>query len=335
MARFDLESVFGEAAVLERKFDLPRERDAWLQFRRTGIGGSDAAALLGIDTSRGWLTIYNSKVAEPRPEDESSGWNESAYWGNELEDVVAKEFQKRLGFRVYHPAGMLRSIQYPFALATLDRVAVDEDGAIPTRPLEIKTRSAFTKYDWTETCEEKVYAQIQHYMLVTGADATYLAVLIGGQQFRSMVVNRDAPFIANLLDLETRFWEHVRTRTPPAPTRGDSDAVEQAAASEPAVQSVELPDDLADVLEKHRELVALEKSIAISRAELEDKIKLAIGSAHSGFLAGELAATWRPQLSTRLDTKLLKSEMPEVYEQFSRVTQSRVFRVQWKGFPGD
>lgn len=335
MPRYNPETTFGEYCERTRSFDLPRERAAWLEHRRTGIGGSDAAALLGIDTSRGWLTIYNSKVGNPRSEDETSGWNEAAHWGNELEDVVAKEFQRRLGFKVYHPSTMLRSRLHPFALATLDRVAVDEDGSIPTRPLEIKTRSAFTKFDWTETCEPRVYAQVQHYMMVTGADATYLAVLIGGQQFRSMIVERDAPYIDNLLDLESRFWEHVALRRPPEPTRGDRQVIDEIEARPAEATAVELPDDLIDVLEKHREIVALEKSLAITRGELEDQIKIALGESQTGFLGGELAATWRPQTSTRLDTKQLKSEMPDVYDQFSKTTQTRVLRVQWKGIPDE
>lgn len=335
MPRYNPETVFGDACERTRSFDLPRERAAWLEHRRTGIGGSDAAALLGIDPSRGWLTIYNSKVATPRAEDETSGWNESAYWGNELEDTVAREFERRLGFRVYHPTAMMRSRQHPFALATLDRIAVDEEGGVPTRPLEIKTRSAFTKYDWTENCEPKVYAQVQHYLMVCGADAAYIAVLIGGQQFRSMVVQRDAPYISNLLDLESRFWEHVAERRPPEPTRGDRQAIDAVEAAPSAPTAVELPDDLVGVLEQHREIVALEKALAVTREELEDKIKIALGESQTGFLGGEVAATWRPQLSTRLDSKQLKSEMPDVYEQFSKTSQSRVLRVQWRGIPSE
>lgn len=328
MARFDLAVAFADTAVLERSFSLPRERPAWLEFRRTGIGGSDAAALVGADPNRGWLTIYQSKIGEPRAEDEV--WSESAYWGNELEDVVAREFQRRMGFRVYHPAGMLRSMENPFALATLDRVAVDEEGRIPVRPLEVKTRSAFTKFDWVETCEPRVYWQVQHYLMVTGADAAYLAVLVGGQQFRTMVVPRSQVDIDGLLDLESRFWSHVADRRPPDPTPGDRSLLAEPSTGDPVEGTVvDLPEDMVEVLRKHREVLELEKSIAARRAELEDQIKLALGPRESGFLGGRVAVTWKFQTSSRLDTKELRSEAPEIYEKFSRQVVSRVLRSHW------
>ena len=41
---------------------LPREE--WLKVRRTGIGGSDVAAILGMDHNRGPLHVYLDKRGE-------------------------------------------------------------------------------------------------------------------------------------------------------------------------------------------------------------------------------------------------------------------------------
>jgi len=73
-------------------------RDQWLSLRKIGIGGSDAGAILGVNKWKTPFQVYMDKV-EQLDEDDST-ISEAAYWGNELEDLVAKEFEKRTGKKV-------------------------------------------------------------------------------------------------------------------------------------------------------------------------------------------------------------------------------------------
>ena len=70
-------------------------RDEWLEERRKGIGGSDVAALLGLNPYKTPLALWEEKTAK----NVSDCTSESAYWGTMLEDVVAKEFSKRTGMK--------------------------------------------------------------------------------------------------------------------------------------------------------------------------------------------------------------------------------------------
>ena len=49
--------------------------------------------------------------------------------------------------------------------------------------------------------------QIQHYMAVTGLKKTYIAALIGGNHFVYKTVERDDEMIADIIEMERRFWE--------------------------------------------------------------------------------------------------------------------------------
>ncbi len=332
---FDLSQIFEESAELIRHFDLPRERSAWLEFRRTGVGGSDAAALLGVEPNRGPHTIYLHKVGEGPPEDEV--WNEPAYWGNKLEDIVAQEFETRVGLKVYHPTHMLRSKQLPFMLATVDRWVVDPEGALEPTFLEIKTRSPFKRSLYADgAVEPKVYAQCQHYMVVAGVRRCHLAVLFGGQNFQWYVVERDDDYCANLVQVESDFWGRVVRRDPPPPDPKEVDRAGLDAATDEVPDAVELdPAEFEELIRKHKEVVKLQRAIDVERRELEAKIKLGIGKSSTALLRGLPVATWKPVVRNTLDAKLLKSELPEVYERFSRPTVARTFRMLASGASPD
>ena len=64
----------------------------WLKERQRGIGGSDVGAILGVNKWKTPFEVYLEKTEEITEVKETS---EAAYWGTELEELVAKEFSKR------------------------------------------------------------------------------------------------------------------------------------------------------------------------------------------------------------------------------------------------
>ncbi len=59
-----------------------------LEERRKGIGGSDAATVLGLNPYQDPYALYLDKRGEAPPEDEDF-LKESRYWGSVLEAPVA------------------------------------------------------------------------------------------------------------------------------------------------------------------------------------------------------------------------------------------------------
>ena len=218
----------------------------WLKARRSGIGGSDVAAILGLNRYKSALDIYNDKISTEEPKEQQS---ESAYFGTILEDMVAKKFSKRTGLKVQRVNTMLRSGMGSWMIANIDRAVVNPDIAgrvsvydeqrqaetsrmISTNwILECKTANQFSADQWGESQETEIVngqivtehkipiyyeTQVQWYMAVTGCDTYFVAVLLGDQDFRIYAVKRDEDVIKALKEHCSVFWhEHVLKSIPP------------------------------------------------------------------------------------------------------------------------
>lgn len=181
----------------------------WLRLRKTGIGGSDASIIMGINPWSTPMKLYNEKISDTV----NTYQTESMYFGHILEEVVAQEFAKRTGLEVEVYPYFLRSREHPFITANIDR-KIKAPGFVG---LECKTTSAGQDFEWTDkSVPPYYYVQVQHYMYVTGAKEWYMAVLIGGNKFREYHIARDDELIEKMVELETKFWnEHVLPRKPP------------------------------------------------------------------------------------------------------------------------
>ena len=150
--------------------NMPREE--WLQLRKSGIGGSDAGAICGLNPYASPMSVYRDKTTE----DLSDMDSETMRQGRDLEDYVARRFMEATGLKVRRSNMMYRSEEHPFMIADVDRLIVGEDAG-----LECKTASAYNADKWKDGEVPLHYLmQCCHYMAVTGRSAWYIAVLIYG-----------------------------------------------------------------------------------------------------------------------------------------------------------
>ena len=77
------------ARVLVSTENLPY--DKWLEYRKQGIGGSDASVVCCINPYKTMIELWLEKTNQMQAADAG----ESAYWGTVLESVVREEFIKR------------------------------------------------------------------------------------------------------------------------------------------------------------------------------------------------------------------------------------------------
>lgn len=176
--------------------------------RRSGIGGSDTAAVLGISP---WKTPYDlwcEKIGIAAPLVPS----EQMHWGSLLEPVITAEYARRSG-NIVEPVALLRHPTHTYMLGHLD-------GRIDHRRiLEVKT--ARTGLGWGEPGTAEIplqyLCQVHHYLTVSGAALCDVAVLIGGSDFRVYTVERDDAIARDLVAQEHRFWQAVINHEPPEP----------------------------------------------------------------------------------------------------------------------
>lgn len=178
-------------------------------FRASGIGGSDAPAVAGIDPWQSPYELYLRKRGELEPIVET----EPMRWGKILEPVVAAEYARRTGQELI-PLDVIRSERYPWMFGHIDRWIVGSK-----RILECKTTRM--PFGWGEPGTDEIplhyAAQVHHYLTVTGNEVCDIAVLIGGSDFRIYTVEADHTIAELLIEQQRVFWERVQRGEPPDP----------------------------------------------------------------------------------------------------------------------
>ncbi|WP_141334306.1 YqaJ viral recombinase family nuclease, partial [Brevibacillus borstelensis] len=257
------------------------------------------------------------------PEENQS---EAAYFGTILEDVVAQEFTRRTGQKVKRRNAILQHPDYPFMLANVDRLIVGERVG-----LECKTASEYLKSEWEgEEIPAPYLLQCQHYMAVTGYDAWWIAVLIGGNKFVYKKIERDEEIIQFLIGLESDFWNnHVVPQVPPMVdgTEASTELLKKMYPVAVAGSEIHLPSD-AELLITEWEVAKANLKTAEERVtELENRLKALLGENEVG-VSRTHVVTWRTVTSERVDSKRLAKEQPEIYRQYLKPSVSRRFGIK-------
>lgn len=299
---------------------MPYEQ--WLEWRRKGIGGSDASVVCGINKYRSPIELWLDKTGQAAFEEAG----EAAYWGTILEPVVREEFTKRTGIGVKHLKQLLQHENYPFMLANLDGICETPDHG--TCIFEAKTASAFKAAEWDDKIPDEYMLQIQHYMAVTGSHAAYIAVLIGGNTFKWKLIERDDELITMLIDLEADFWKHVTDMTPP-PLDG-SDACEKylAARFPHSIPSsrIDLPLRAAELIAQYDTACSQIETLAEQKKLAENLLKEMLGENEYG-VSDKRIVSWKNVSQERLDSKTLKAEHPALYKKYANKTSYRRFAI--------
>ena len=265
-------------------------REDWLKARRQGIGGSEAAAVCGVNPYRSALSVYMDKIGEA-PEDDAG---EPAYWGTVLEDVVARHYAAvNPGVKVRRVNFMTVDAERPYMLANVDREVLS-DGE--RWGYEGKTTDARNAALWADDDVPVPYVyQVQHYMAVTGWPFFDVACLIGGNQYVQRRIERDEELIRFIRDKEAEFWLMVETRTPPA-WDGSADGwrlLKELHPTAEAGKEIALPETLEETVRQYMELERRRKYFADEAKAVEklrdaykQEICAALGDAERGYLPG-------------------------------------------------
>ncbi len=181
-----------------------------LELRRSVLGGTDAAAILGVSRYRTAWDVYADKAGWAAPSGEMS---EDALWGLILEEPIREEYARRAAIEVRKPVRLVRHPERRWQAGHLDGRAAD-------RGLEIKTRS-WQDDEWGEPGSDEIPAdvrtQVEHYLAVTGLPRFDVAVLFRGSRLAIYTVEADPAFLADLSAEEEEWWNAhvVEGREPP------------------------------------------------------------------------------------------------------------------------
>ena len=286
-------------------------RETWLAERRGGIGGTDAAAILGVSKFATPYDVWLEKTRVLPPIEP----NESMWWGSALEDLVAQRYMLDTGRKVWNPERIYYDEAWPVLRGTPDRLCIGEK-----RGVEIKTAGPYNAHQWgeegTDQIPEAYLVQVCVYMAITGFPVWDVAVLIGGSDFRIYTVRRDERIETYIRKTLREWWESfVETELPPPITDADSisDSLARAFPRE-QFTSIEVTPDAeswALQLQIARDALARDERL---KAEAENNLKAILGDAE-GMANPNFKITWRAAKdSEKVNWKAVAQVALEFYE---------------------
>lgn len=295
--------------------------EQWLKLRKTGIGGSDAGAVCGLNPYSSAMKVFQDKISDTVKEAD----NEAMRIGHDLEDYVAKRFMEATGLKVRKSNFMYRSKEHPYMLADVDRLIVGEDAG-----LECKTASVYSADKWADGNIPLHYVmQCYHYMAVTGKRTWYLAAVILGKEFVYHKLEWDNELIQHLIAVEGEFWkEHVVKRVIPTPdgSRACDEVIESYFPKAKKKDAITLV-GFDEKLKRREEILGFISELQEEQKQIEQEVKMFMQE-HE--LAGSdcYQVSWKNIDSTKLDTKRIKAEQPQIYEEYGKVSHYRRFEVK-------
>lgn len=285
----------------------------WENIRARGIGGSDAGAVIGVNPHKGIIEVYTDKI-----HGSDFKGNRHTYWGHVLEPVVFKEFQKlHNDFFCYEvPFTMKKGC----LVANVDGMCYNLEKGWGV--VEIKTTNAFNSKEWKdETIPDSYFAQVQHYLGVTGLNYAYIICLVGGNDCREFYIERSEEDIKLIQEKCTEFWnENILKEIPPMPDGTEAYSKYLLSASDSSADEVVELETIKDKGEQYKalknEIEALEKKKKLIEQEIlkemnENDCKKAT--------AGDYKFTIVSQSRKSVDKKLMEKENSEFMEQYKKI----------------
>ena len=293
--------------------------DDWHKLREKRIGGSDVGAILGVNKHKSIIDVYIDKT-----EGSSFVGNDATHWGHMLEGPVIKEFASRHSeFIVY---------QAPYSvIANLDGVLKNKETG-EYGVVEIKTTNAYNYKDWDgDIVPQYYYAQVQHYLMLTGYKFAYIAVLIGGNNYKDFRIERSEEDIELIRNKATEFYqENLLKKIPPMPDGSDAymEHLKKKAMEIENNEVIELVgfEEKVEILKKvTKDKKELEKAEKLLKEEImlemirKNTLKAVVGKSKFNILSKK-----------SLDKKKLEQEQPQLLKEYEEYKEN--FEEQTKKY---
>lgn len=259
-----------------------------LELRRGVLGGTDAAAILGLSRYKTEWDVYAEKLGNAPPSGEIS---EDALWGILLEPVIRAEYRRRTDAAVWKPRRLVRNAVHRWQAGHLDGLAED-------RVLEVKVRG-WPGNDWGEEGTDEIPAdvksQVEHYLAVTGLPFAEVAVLFRAQRLAIYRVAA-SPLLADLTAEEGEWWDRhvVRGEQPEwdgSPSASRFLTIRHPRDNGDSLSIVALPHHSA-VLEDYAMVRRNREALEHREEVLKQQIQAAMGDA-SELLSPDMKITWK------------------------------------------
>ena len=302
-----------------------RKTPEWLATHRATIGGSNAAAAVGMHPYKTPVSLYYEMVMGQADDLET---NPDALRGILLEPVARQRLSDVLGMDIieHNQNDFIRNERYPWAHCLPDGWIVFEGERIP---IEIKVP---TPENWRRldvAIADYIQCQSVHNSAVIESPALMLACLnpVTMEIYRQLYEPHQIA-IDTLMESEQSFYDmYIIPRIPPPPQTLNDLKLRwpEALAGSRAYATAEIEHDMhalvgAKLQEKEAKATIEDISLRVKTFMEESEALVSEG--------GRVLATWKSHIVNALETKRFKEERPEVWAEYSADKPIRTFLVK-------
>lgn len=222
--------------------DKETNYQGWLDYRQSGIGGSEVGTILGLNPWKSSAELYYQKIGMlPLGTDEKVAMlmgNELeplvrgiyAYWDHSISDqkeanlqaLVAKKSGVEPSRYIYEATGYVVNPEFPHLFFSPDglvlkdqkyKTAILRSGILNTdhidHVIEVKTISGWAAKQWDGGVPPSYYAQIMTYLMGLGLEYSYLVSMEDGRNISCLRLDYDAEFAEQIVHHTNDFWQRV------------------------------------------------------------------------------------------------------------------------------
>lgn len=299
----------------------PGTREEWLEIRKSGIGSSEVATILGLNPWETPYQLWRRKKGIDAPKQENAAMRN----GHHLEDAVSRMWNDATGREIIKRSAIdwiIRDNDRPFLQVSPDRTYWLGESRSPEAKgiLEIKTTRMKVNPD---DLPKYWFAQLQYQMGVAGYEQGSLAWLSAGMGFdfgyQDLILVSD--FFAWEVEEVERFWTDcvIGGREPNAISVKD---VLLKYNRHTNGKILECSDEIFEAYQNLKEVKKEIKALEERQESLEGTIKMAFEDAEALSYGGDTIATWKaPKPGVKFNDKAFIADHPDLAAPYLQPTQ--------------
>jgi len=308
------------------------DRAEFLARRKSGIGGSDVAAVLGLSRWRSPLDVWRDKVSEEPPRDEQ---NDVLALASYLEEYTAQKYAAVTGYKLRRRNSLLVASDYPFLIGDIDREILGDSRGLGLWEGKALSRYAFNRVELYGLPDDYTL-QTQHYFHCGNGRYKWGVVAILCRESGRLLYFEIAPnseLYAEVKPKLVEFWHMVETRT--MPPESTLPPLPDPPKYNGKIEDFNADASLAGLLKEYDEVAAMQKDADELAAGVKKRIADHLRN-HEAVECGGRRVFYKSSRRASFDAARFQAENPAQYRKYVRETETakslRIYNInsQWE-----
>lgn len=290
------------------------------QQRKSCLGSSDMAAVLGLDPFRNAADVYLEKTGKLKEQEETKVMRR----GNYLEPAILNFAEDVLG-------NLNRNVFFK-APGDLPMASNVDAEVIETKyPVEAKSVGLFVGEHWgdegSDEIPDRVIIQCHVHMICTQTAFCHVPVYLSAREFVMFGVALSKKIVDVICTEAASFWYNCVQKDTPPENIVPAEAVMKRIRRGPGTV-IDIPDDVAILVNNWQEKNAAYKLATKEKDRAKAEVINLLGVSEAGQLPNGDTVTYLSQSRKMIDSKRLTAEKPAIAAEYLKTTTYPVLRIK-------